>query len=394
MLFGRKRREAEEARRREEAAEQREAQGVEEENLEEPVEEASLEEVAEEELPQEDVEDQDVEKEEELPQEDQPDQVEQPQEEVAEEEDSSQEPAEEKSPEPVKRSFFGALGARLNAAFGGYNEITEDLYEELEEILIISDMGMDTTETLIRELRRKVNLQGIRKAQDARDLLEEEMKNMVDLGERCRMSTDSPLIILMIGINGGGKTTTIGKLAYKYKQEGKSVLLVAADTFRAAAEEQLQIWAQRVQVPIITGTEGGDPASVLYDGISAAKSQGAEVIIVDTAGRLQNKKNLMAELAKMNRIIDSRFPEAARETLLVLDANTGKNAISQVEQFGQTALISGVVLTKLDGTAKGGIAITISQQFDLPIKFIGVGEQMKDLREFDPAFFIGGIFHE
>jgi fused signal recognition particle receptor len=208
------------------------------------------------------------------------------------------------------------------------------------------------------------------------------------------MSEKMPLIILMIGINGGGKTTTIGKLGAKYLREGKSVLFVAGDTFRAAAGEQLSIWADRAGIPMISHAEGADPSAVLYDGLEAAKARGTDVIICDTAGRLQNKKNLMAELEKMNRIIDKQYPEASRETLLVLDATTGKNAISQVEQFGDVAALTGVVITKLDGTAKGGIAITIADQFDLPIKFIGVGEGINDLREFDPAAFVGGIFDE
>lgn len=203
-----------------------------------------------------------------------------------------------------------------------------------------------------------------------------------------------PLIILVIGINGGGKTTTIGKLAHKLKQEGKTVMLAAADTFRAAAAEQLVIWGQRNNVNVIKHKEGADPSAVIFDAIQSAKAKGIDVLICDTAGRLQNKKNLMDELGKMNRVIDREFPEAARETLLVLDATTGKNAVSQAQEFGSVADITGIVITKLDGTAKGGIAVTVADQFDMPIKFIGVGEKIEDLKEFVPEEFIGGIFDE
>ena len=198
----------------------------------------------------------------------------------------------------------------------------------------------------------------------------------------------------MIGINGGGKTTTIGKLAHLEKKNGKSVVLAAADTFRAAAGEQLKIWGDRNEVNVITHDEGTDPAAVIFDGVASAKARGTDVLICDTAGRLQNKKNLMAELEKMNKVIDREFPEAHRETLLVLDATTGKNAVSQAKEFNEVAELTGVILTKLDGTAKGGIAITIADEFDLPIKYIGTGEGIEDLEEFVPADFIGGIFHE
>ena len=208
------------------------------------------------------------------------------------------------------------------------------------------------------------------------------------------MSETYPLVIMMIGINGGGKTTTIGKLAAMYKKQGKSVLLAAADTFRAAAAEQLTIWADRVGVGIIKHGEGADPSAVLFDAAQAAKARGVDVLICDTAGRLQNKKNLMDELKKMNRVLGKEFPEADRETLLILDATTGKNAVSQAKEFGDAAELTGVALTKLDGTAKGGIAVTIADEFDLPIKFVGVGEGIDDLEVFDPEAFIGGIFDE
>ena len=226
------------------------------------------------------------------------------------------------------------------------------------------------------------------------DALKEIMIRLVDKGDRQKLCSDVPLIILVIGINGGGKTTTIGKLAHKLKQEGKTVMLAAADTFRAAAAEQLVIWGQRNNVNVIKHKEGADPSAVIFDAIQSAKAKGIDVLICDTAGRLQNKKNLMDELGKMNRVIDREFPEAARETLLVLDATTGKNAVSQAQEFGSVADITGIVITKLDGTAKGGIAVTVADQFDMPIKFIGVGEKIEDLKEFVPEEFIGGIFDE
>jgi fused signal recognition particle receptor len=220
------------------------------------------------------------------------------------------------------------------------------------------------------------------------------MTLMVDKGKAQKLSEKRPLVILMIGINGGGKTTTIGKLAHKLKNEGNSVMLAAADTFRAAAAEQLVVWGERNGVNVIRHQEGADPSAVIYDAIQSAKARNTDVLICDTAGRLQNKKNLMNELEKMNKIISREYPEADRETLLVLDATTGKNAISQAQEFGQVADITGIVLTKLDGTAKGGIAITIAQEYDMPIKFIGTGEGIEDLEEFDAKSFIGGIFDE
>ena len=291
-------------------------------------------------------------------------------------------------------TFFGSLGKRIRDAMGGGEDLTDDFFEEMEEIFITSDIGMDTTVELVQTMQLVAKYDHIRKVNKMKDVIKKAIMARVDKGDRHKMSEKMPLIILMIGINGGGKTTTIGKLGAKYLREGKSVLFVAGDTFRAAAGEQLAIWADRAGIPMISHAEGADPSAVLYDGLEAAKARGTDVIICDTAGRLQNKKNLMAELEKMNRIIDKQYPEASRETLLVLDATTGKNAISQVEQFGDVAALTGVVITKLDGTAKGGIAITIADQFDLPIKFIGVGEGINDLREFDPAAFVGGIFDE
>jgi len=302
------------------------------------------------------------------------------------------------APEPAKEapkmSFFGSLGARIRDAMGGGEDLTDDFFDEMEEIFITSDIGMDTTMDLVFSMKLIAKYDHIRKVNKMKDVIKKAIMAKIDKGDRHKMTDKTPLVILMIGINGGGKTTTIGKLGARYLREGKSVLFVAGDTFRAAAGEQLAIWADRAGIPVISHAEGADPSAVLYDGLEAAKSRGTDVVICDTAGRLQNKKNLMAELEKMNRIIDKQYPEAARETLLVLDATTGKNAISQVEQFGDVTALTGVVITKLDGTAKGGIAITIADQFDLPIKFIGVGEGIDDLREFDPAAFVGGIFDE
>ncbi len=220
------------------------------------------------------------------------------------------------------------------------------------------------------------------------------MTELVDKGERHKISEKRPLVIMMIGINGGGKTTSIGKIAHKLKGEGNTVILAAADTFRAAAAEQLVIWGERVGVNVVRHGEGADPSAVIFDAVQSAKARNADVLICDTAGRLQNKKNLMAELEKMNKIIDREFPEAERETLLVLDATTGKNAVSQAKEFGDVADLTGIIITKLDGTAKGGIAITIADEFDMAIKFVGVGEGIDDLREFVPEEFIGGIFDE
>ena len=272
--------------------------------------------------------------------------------------------------------------------------VDEDLMDELEEILITSDIGMDTTMTIMEELRKNIKNNNITEPARVTGALKEIMTGLVDKGERQKLSQEKPLVVLVIGINGGGKTTTIGKLADKCRKEGRTVMLAAADTFRAAAAEQLVIWGQRNNVNVIKHKEGADPSAVVYDAIQSAKAKGIDVLICDTAGRLQNKKNLMDELEKMNRVIDREFPEAARETLLVLDATTGKNAVSQAQEFGNVTDITGIVLTKLDGTAKGGIAVTVADQFDMPIKFIGVGEGIEDLKEFVPEEFIGGIFDE
>ena len=293
-----------------------------------------------------------------------------------------------------KKSFFGRLSEKISDVIMARAEVDEDLMDELEEVLITSDIGMDTTMRIMEELRSKIKNDNITNPERVTEALKSIMITLVDKGERQLLSQETPLIVLVIGINGGGKTTTIGKLAHKCKKAGKTVMLAAADTFRAAAAEQLSIWGERNGINVVKHQEGADPSAVIFDSIQSAKAKNVDVLICDTAGRLQNKKNLMVELEKMNRVIDREFPEATRETLLVLDATTGKNAVSQAQEFGNIADITGIVLTKLDGTAKGGIAITIADEFDMPIKYIGVGEGIEDLKEFVPEEFIGGIFNE
>lgn len=293
-----------------------------------------------------------------------------------------------------KKSFFGRLSEKISDVIMARAEVDEDLMDELEEVLITSDIGMDTTMTIMEKLRETVKNDYITSPEGVKSALKKIMTELVDKGDRHGLSAENPLIILVIGINGGGKTTTIGKLAYKLKQAGRTVMLAAADTFRAAAAQQLVIWGERNNINVVRHQEGADPSAVIYDAIQSAKAKKADVLICDTAGRLQNKKNLMTELEKMNRIIEREFPEASRETLLVLDATTGKNAVSQAKEFGQVTDITGIVITKLDGTAKGGIAVTIADEFDMPIKYIGVGEGIEDLKEFVPEEFIGGIFDE
>ena len=293
-----------------------------------------------------------------------------------------------------KKSFFGRLSEKISDVIMMRAEVDEDLMDELEEVLITSDIGMDTTIRIMENLRSKIKNENITQPEKVKEALKGIMIGLVDKGERQVLCQDSPLVVLMIGINGGGKTTTIGKLAHRLKSEGKSVMLAAADTFRAAAAEQLVIWGQRNGINVVKHQEGADPSAVIFDAIQSARAKNIDVLICDTAGRLQNKKNLMNELEKMNKIISREYPEASRETLLVLDATTGKNAVSQAKEFGDVADITGIVLTKLDGTAKGGIAITVADEFDMPVKFIGVGEGIEDLMAFDPAWFIGGIFDE
>jgi len=291
-----------------------------------------------------------------------------------------------------KKGFFGKLAQRIGDAFMQRPQVDEEFLEELEEILITSDIGMETSMRIVDALREAVRLERI----DDRDAVElrirEIIASIVDKGGRQKMSESYPICLLMTGVNGGGKTTTIAKLAHLYKSQGKSVLIAAADTFRAAATEQLEVWADRIGVPVVKHREGADPSAVIFDGVQAAAARGIDVLICDTAGRLQNKRNLMSELEKMNKVVRREYAQGACEILLVLDATTGKNAVSQAKEFGEAADITGVVLTKLDGTAKGGIAITVADEFDLPIKFIGTGEKPGDLEPFDPMRFADSIF--
>ena len=293
-----------------------------------------------------------------------------------------------------KKGFFGRLSEKIGDAIMGRATIDESLFDDLEEVLITGDIGLETTMKIIDSLKAEVKAEFITNPNKVKSKLKRLMVEAVDKQERHKISESYPVVILVIGINGGGKTTTIGKIANMYKKQGKKVMLAAADTFRAAASEQLQIWADRVGVPIVKHQEGADPSAVLFDAAQSAKAKGIDVLICDTAGRLQNKKNLMTELEKMNKVLTKEFPDANRETLLVLDATTGKNAVSQAQEFGGVSDLTGVIITKLDGTAKGGIAITISDEFDLPIKFVGGGEGIDDLKPFVPKEFIGGIFDE
>ena len=296
--------------------------------------------------------------------------------------------------ERKKQGFFGKLAQKINDIIIMRPTPDEDMLDDLEEALIASDLGMETTMSIIDQLRDDIRAQRLDYADQVKGRIEELVEQKIDKGERLKLSEQTPLIIVMIGVNGVGKTTSIAKITRKLQKQGKSVLLVAADTFRAAAAEQLTIWADRLGVDIIKHGEGADPSAVIYDGLAAAKARNIDVIICDTAGRLHNKKNLMNELAKMNKVIEREYPEAARETLLVLDATTGKNAVSQAKEFNDVAELTGIVLTKLDGTAKGGIVVTIADEYDLPVKYIGVGEGMDDLREFDPKTFAESIFEE
>jgi fused signal recognition particle receptor len=292
----------------------------------------------------------------------------------------------------IKKSFFGRLQEKIENVLFMRPEIDEEMLDALEEALITSDMGMETTMRVVTELRAAVKAERLSDPEQVKGQIVKIVGGILDKGDRHAVCAARPLIIMLVGVNGGGKTTTTAKLANLYRQRGESVLLAAADTFRAAAGEQLSVWAERVGVGLVRHKEGADPAAVLYDAIQSAKAKRAGVLLCDTAGRLQTKKNLMAELAKMDRVIAREFPEAARETLLVLDATTGKNAVSQAGEFSDAAAISGIVLTKLDGTAKGGVVVTIADEFDLPVKFIGLGEKPEDIEAFDPAEFAASIF--
>jgi len=293
-----------------------------------------------------------------------------------------------------KKSAFKKFIDSITMAVYDNPELGPEFLEQLEESLVMADVGIETSDKIIDELNKAINYEHITREREIKRELRRILKEIMDKGERNKMTESYPLVILMIGINGGGKTTTIAKLANYYNRKGKLVMLAAADTFRAAAAEQLQLWGQRTGVRVISREEGADPTSVIYDAIQSAKANDIDVLICDTAGRLQNKVNLMKELEKMSKVISREWPEAARENLLVLDATTGKNAVSQAEEFNDISGITGIVLTKMDGTARGGISITITDEFDMPIKFLGVGEKMEDLVPFNAEEFVEGIFDE
>lgn len=292
--------------------------------------------------------------------------------------------------EGLKKTRDAVVG-QIDSMLKSFTKIDDELFEELEELLVMGDVGVPTAEKICEELKKRVKKEGIKNPNEIHRLLEETVAEMLTGGEELDIST-TPSIILVIGVNGVGKTTTIGKLANNLTKQGKKVILAAGDTFRAAAIEQLEIWSERSHCEIIKQNEGSDPAAVIFDAISAAKARHADVIICDTAGRLHNKKHLMDELAKINRIIDRELPDAAKEKLLVLDATTGQNAVNQAEQFSLATGITGIVLTKLDGTAKGGVVLAIKEGLGIPVKYIGVGEQIDDLQPFDAEDFAKALF--
>ena len=294
-----------------------------------------------------------------------------------------------------KKSVFRKFIDSITMAVYDNPELGPEFLDQLEESLVMADVGIETSAKIIEELNKAINYKYITREREIKKELSRILEELMDKGERNLMKNEYPLVILMIGINGGGKTTTIAKLANMYIQQGKTVMLAAADTFRAAAAEQLELWGQRVGVEkVIRREEGADPTAVIYDAIQSAKANNVDVLICDTAGRLQNKTNLMKELEKMSRVISREWPEATRENLLVVDATSGKNAVNQAEEFNNIADITGIVLTKMDGTARGGITVTITDEFDMPIKFIGVGEKMTDLQPFNAHEFVEGIFDE
>ncbi len=302
-----------------------------------------------------------------------------------------------------KRSFFGRLKDGLtktrdnivkgiDSVFSGFSSIDEDFYEELEEILIMGDIGINATTDIIQRLKTQVKEQHLKEPSQCKQLLIESIKEQMGVDETAYDYEHKQSVIMVIGVNGVGKTTSVGKLAGILKAKGRKVLIAAADTFRAAAGEQLAEWARRADVPMVGGVEGADPASVVFDAVSAAKARNVDVLLIDTAGRLHNKKNLMEELRKMNRIIDKEFPNAHRENLIVLDGTTGQNALVQAREFGEVADLTGIILTKMDGTAKGGIAVAIQSELNVPVKYIGVGETIEDLEKFDSDEFVNALF--
>lgn len=307
------------------------------------------------------------------------------------------------SEEKEKKGFFSRLKAGLtktrenivrgiDSVFSGFSAIDEDFYEELEEILIMGDIGVNATTDIINRLRTQVKELHIKQPSECKQLLIDSIKEQMHVDETAYDFEDKQSVIMVIGVNGVGKTTSVGKLAGKLKDKNRKVLIAAADTFRAAAGEQLAEWARRADVPMVGGKEGSDPASVVFDAVNAAKARKTDVLLIDTAGRLHNKKNLMEELRKMNRIIDREFPDAHRENLIVLDGTTGQNAMVQAREFGDVAQLTGIILTKMDGTAKGGIAVAIQSELNVPVKYIGVGETIDDLQKFDSDEFVNALF--
>ena len=303
-----------------------------------------------------------------------------------------------------KKGFFKKLVAGLtktrenivsgiDSIFKGFSSINDDFYDEIEEILVMGDIGINATNAIIDNLKARVKEEHIKEPEECKQILMDSIIKQMDVGETAYEFEDRQSVVLVIGVNGVGKTTSVGKLAGKLKEQGKKVVLAAADTFRAAAGEQLSEWAKRADVEVIGGQEGADPASVIYDAVAAAKSRNADVLLCDTAGRLHNKKNLMEELRKINRILNKEYPDAHRETLVVLDGTTGQNALAQAKQFAEVAEVTGIILTKLDGTAKGGIAVAIQSELGFPVKYIGVGETIDDLQKFNATDFVHALFN-
>ncbi len=302
-----------------------------------------------------------------------------------------------------KKGFFARLKEGLtktrnnivsgiDSVFSGFSNIDDDFYEELEEILIMGDIGVKATNEILERLKVQVKEKHIKEPSDCKQLLIDSIKEQMQVGETAYEFEQKQSVVLVIGVNGVGKTTSVGKLAGKLKDQNRKVIMAAADTFRAAAVEQLEEWAHRAGVDIIAGAENADPASVIFDAVNAAKARKADVLLCDTAGRLHNKKNLMEELKKINRIIDKEFPDAHRENLVVLDGTTGQNALSQAKEFGEVADLTGIILTKMDGTAKGGIAVAIQSELKVPVKYIGVGETIEDLQKFNSEEFVNALF--
>ena len=317
--------------------------------------------------------------------------------------ESSENESEENSETEKKQGFFSRLVAGLtktrdsfvsgiDSIFSGFSSIDDDFYEEIEEILIMGDMGVRATQEILDNVQQKVKENHIKQPQECKELLIQSIKEQMEVGETAYRFEHEKSVVLVVGVNGVGKTTSVGKLAGKLKAQGRKVVLAAADTFRAAAGAQLEEWAHRAGVDMIGGQEGADPAAVVYDAVAAAKARKADVLLCDTAGRLHNKKNLMEELKKINRIIDKEYPDAFRETLVVLDGTTGQNALAQAKQFMEVADITGIILTKMDGTAKGGIAVAIQSELGIPVKYIGVGETIDDLQKFDSEQFVDALF--